>query len=414
MNQLYVSIELIKEALRALRENRLRSLLSLVGIAIGIAAVMTVSAVSSGGKVFVMKELETFGLRSVWVIRDYNDKDPNRRVRMGSGLMQQDLALLSGNCCPAVRNISPIILPEKRLIIQWGNRYSNASIKGVNAAFLAINNDRMKQGRGFREQEIDARRPVVLIGETVSKDLFPQVENPIGRHLRIGGRKYRVIGVLEYKSRDLLASIGSEGGEDANNRILMPYTLVQQMNGNREISYLQAEAVSLQLAERAATQLKQVLQRRHRGAYQYSQVTLASYLKTVERILGGITAMGVVAASTSLLVGGIGVAGIMSTAVVERIREIGVRMAIGATRRQILFQFLAEAVLISVIGGFAGLMIGLILGGLLDLVTGFPLIPTSSGILVGLLVSVLVGLASGYFPAQRAAGFLPVEALRRE
>ncbi|MEW8354482.1 MAG: ABC transporter permease [Candidatus Thiodiazotropha sp.] len=414
MNQLYVSIELIKEALRALRENRLRSLLSLVGIAIGIAAVMTVSAVSSGGKVFVMKELETFGLRSVWVIRDYNDKDPNRRVRRGSGLMQQDLALLSGDCCPAVRNISPIILPEKRLIIQWGNRYSNASIKGVNAAFLAINNDRMKQGRGFREQEIDARRPVVLIGETVSKDLFPQVENPVGRHLRIGGRKYRVIGVLEYKSRDLLASIGSEGGEDANNRILMPYTLVQQMNGNREISYLQAEAVSLQLAERAATQLKQVLQRRHRGAYQYSQVTLASYLKTVERILGGITAMGVVAASTSLLVGGIGVAGIMSTAVVERIREIGVRMAIGATRRQILFQFLAEAVLISVIGGFAGLMIGLILGGLLDLVTGFPLIPTSSGILVGLLVSVLVGLASGYFPAQRAAGFLPVEALRRE
>ncbi|MEW8424661.1 MAG: ABC transporter permease [Candidatus Thiodiazotropha sp.] len=414
MNQLYVSIELIKEALRALRENRLRSLLSLVGIAIGIAAVMTVSAVSSGGKVFIMKELETFGLRSVWVIRDYNDKDPNRRVRLGSGLMQQDLALLSGDCCPAVRNISPIILPEKRLIIQWGNRYSNASIKGVNAAFLAINNDRMKQGRGFREQEIDARRPVVLIGETVSKDLFPQVENPIGRHLRIGGRKYRVIGVLEYKSRDLLASIGSEGGEDANNRILMPYTLVQQMNGNREISYLQAEAVSLQLAERAATQLKQVLQRRHRGAYQYSQVTLASYLKTVERILGGITAMGVVAASTSLLVGGIGVAGIMSTAVVERIREIGVRMAIGATRRQILFQFLAEAVLISVIGGFAGLIIGLILGGLLDLVTGFPLIPTSSGILVGLLVSVLVGLASGYFPAQRAAGFLPVEALRRE
>ncbi|MEW7991062.1 MAG: ABC transporter permease [Candidatus Thiodiazotropha sp.] len=414
MNQLYVSIELIKEAMRALRENRLRSLLSLVGIAIGIAAVMTVSAVSSGGKVFVMKELETFGLRSVWVIRDYNDKDPNRRVRMGSGLMQQDLALLSGDCCPAVRNISPIILPEKRLIIQWGNRYSNASIKGVNAAFLAINNDRMKQGRGFREQEIDARRPVVLIGETVSKDLFPQVENPIGRHLRIGGRRYRVIGILEYKSRDLLASIGSEGGEDANNRILMPYTLVQQMNGNREISYLQAEAVSLQLAERAATQLKQVLQRRHRGAYQYSQVTLASYLKTVERILGGITAMGVVAASTSLLVGGIGVAGIMSTAVVERIREIGVRMAIGATRRQILFQFLAEAVLISVIGGFAGLMIGLILGGLLDLVTGFPLIPTSSGILVGLLVSVLVGLASGYFPAQRAAGFLPVEALRRE
>ncbi|MEW8506094.1 MAG: ABC transporter permease [Candidatus Thiodiazotropha sp.] len=414
MKQLRIAIELIKEALRALRENRLRSLLSVVGIAIGIAAVMTVSAVSSGGKAFVIKELETFGLRSVWVVRDYNDKDPNRRIREGSGLQQRDLDLLQGDCCPAVERISPVLLMNKNTIVQWGNRYSNASIKGVNAEFLTINNDRVKQGRGFRVKEVEARRPLVLIGETVGKDLFPQVENPVGRHLRIGGRKYRVIGVLEYKSRDLLASIGSGGGEDANNRILLPYTLVQQMNGNREISYLQAEAVSLQQAERAATQLKQVLQRRYRGAYQYSQVTLASYLKTVERILGGITAMGVVAASTSLLVGGIGVAGIMSTAVVERIREIGVRMAVGATRREILFQFLAEAVLISVIGGFAGLAIGLMLGGVLDLVTGFPLIPTSSGIFVGLLVSVLVGLASGYLPAQRAAGFLPVEALRRE
>ncbi|MCM8854547.1 MAG: ABC transporter permease [Candidatus Thiodiazotropha sp.] len=414
MNSLHIYIELLGEAFLALRDNRLRSLLSVVGIAIGIAAVMTVSAVSSGGKAFVIKELETFGLRSVWVFRDYADKDPNRRVRQGSGLVEQDLAILSGECCPAVHRFSPVSLVENDPIIQWGNRYSNAEIKGVNASYLAINNDRLKLGRGFRQEDIYSRRPVVLVGETVSKDLFPQTGNPLGRHFRIAGRKYRVIGVLQYKSRDLLASIGSEGGEDANNRILLPYTLVQQINGNQEISYLQAEAVSLNQAERAAAQLKQVLERRYRGAYQYTQVTLASYLKTVDRILGGITAMGVVAASTSLLVGGIGVAGIMSTAVVERIREIGVRMAIGANRRHILFQFLAEAVLISVIGGIAGLFVGLLLGGLLDLVTGFPLIPTPSGILTGLTVSVLVGLASGYYPARRAAAFLPVEALRRE
>ncbi|MCU7812775.1 MAG: ABC transporter permease [Candidatus Thiodiazotropha sp. (ex Notomyrtea botanica)] len=414
MNRFRIFIELLIEALLALRENRLRSLLSVIGIAIGIAAVMTVSAVSSGGKAFVLKELETFGLRSVWLFRDYEDKDPNRRVREGSGLVEQDLSVLSGNCCPAVHQLSPVTLVENDPIIQWGNRYSNAAIKGVNARYLSINNDRLKLGRGLRQEDIRGRRPVVIIGETVGKDLFPQMENPVGSHLRIAGRKFRVIGLLQYKSRDLLASIGSEGGEDANNRILLPYTLVQQMNGNREISYLQAEAVSLNQAERAVTQLKQVLERRHRGAYQYTQVTLASYLKTVDRILGGITAMGVVAASTSLLVGGIGVAGIMSTAVVERIREIGVRMAIGANRRHILFQFLAEAVLISVMGGIAGLMIGLVLGGLLDLVTGFPLIPTTGGVLIGLVVSVLVGLASGYYPARRAAGYLPVEALRRD
>ncbi|MES9832056.1 MAG: ABC transporter permease [Candidatus Thiodiazotropha sp. DIVDIV] len=414
MNGLRVFIELLNEAIYALWQNRLRSLLSVVGIAIGIAAVMTVSAVSSGGKAFVLKELETFGLRSVWVFRNYEDKDPQRRVRTGSGIETRDLAILQGACCPAVRHFSPVLLANKGPIIQRGNRYSNAQIKGVDANYLSINNDLVQQGRGLRPQDIRRRRPVALIGETVSRDLFPQVENPVGRDMRIGGRKYRVVGLLQYKSRDLLSSIGSDGGEDANNRILLPYTLLQQLNGNQEVSYLQAEAVSIDKAEQAAAQLKLTLKRRHRGAYQYTQVTLASYLKTVDRILGGITAMGVVAASTSLLVGGIGVAGIMSTAVVERIREIGVRMAIGANRRHILFQFLAEAVLISLFGGIVGLLLGLLMGGVLDLVTGFPLMPTLSGVLTGLIVSVLVGLASGYYPARQAASYLPVEALRRD
>jgi ABC-type antimicrobial peptide transport system permease subunit len=414
VSRLRILLELLREAWMAMRENRLRSLLSVIGIAVGIAAVMTVSAVSTGGSAFVMKELETFGLRSVWVIRDYADKDPHRRVRKGTGLEQRDLTLLQSDCCRDVARLSPVVMVEKTILIQRGNRYSNAEIKGVNAIYTEINNDRMKYGRGLRNEDIRGRRPVALIGESVAQDLFPGVINPVGHSLRIRGRKYRVVGVLAYKSRDLLASIGSEGGDDANNRILLPYTLVQQINGNQALSYIQAEAVSLARAERAASQLKQVLTRRHRGGYRYTQVTLASYLKTVDRILRGITIMGVVAASTSLLVGGIGVAGIMSTAVVERIREIGVRLAVGANRREILFQFLAEAVLISLLGGVAGLLVGLMLGGLLDLVTGFPLIPTPAGVLTGLVVSVLVGLGSGYYPARRAASYLPIEALRRE
>lgn len=414
MKTFRVMFELWVEALWALRDNRLRSALSVLGIAIGISSVMTVSAVSAGGRSFVMQELETFGLRSVWVYRDYADKEPQRRTRKGSGIEQADLAVLHGDCCPAVHQFSPVVMIKKTPLVQRGNRYSNPEIKGVNADFAQLNNDRLIAGRGFRPDEIENRRPVALIGPAVVEDLFDGVSNPVGQSLRIAGRKYRVIGLLEPKSRDLLASIGSEGGQDANNRILLPYSLVQQLNGRMAVSYLQAEAVSLQQAELAATQLQAVLERRHRGVYRYRQVTMASYLKTVNRILGGITVVGIVAASTSLLVGGIGVAGIMSTAVVERIREIGVRMAIGANRRQILVQFLAEAILISLMGGTVGVLAGLGLGGLLDLATGFPLIPTPGGILVGLVVSVMVGLASGYYPARRAAGFLPVEALRRE
>jgi len=414
VNRFRVIIELLGEAFLALAQNRTRSALSVLGIAVGIAAVMTVSAVSAGGRVFVIHELETFGLRSVWVFRDTADKDPLRRKRQGSGIGQDDLAVLRGDCCPAVHRLSPVVLAKKPPTVRRANRYSNAQLKGVDAEYLAINNDRLRSGRGFRRDDILQRRPVALIGETVANELFSGSRDPVGLSLRIAGRLYRVIGVLRYKSRDLLASIGSEGGEDANNRILLPYTLVQQLNGDRGVSYLQAEAVSLAQAEHAAAQLQGLLERRHRGVFRYKQVTMASYLQTVERILGGITVIGVVAASSALLVGGIGVAGIMSTAVVERIREIGVRLAIGANRRQILLQFLAEAVLISLLGGMAGLLVGLLLGGLLDLATGFPLLPTPGGMLLGLVVSVLVGLASGYFPARRAAGFLPVEALRRE
>ncbi|MEJ2694969.1 MAG: ABC transporter permease, partial [Candidatus Thiodiazotropha sp.] len=147
MNRLRILLELLAEAWMALRENRLRSSLSVVGIAVGIAAVMTVSAVSSGGRVFVIKELETFGLHSVWVYRDYADKDPYRRVRKGSGLDKGDLTLLQGECCPAVRRLSPVVVAKQDPLIQQGNRYSNGTIQGVNESYMEINNDRLKYGR---------------------------------------------------------------------------------------------------------------------------------------------------------------------------------------------------------------------------------------------------------------------------
>ncbi|MCG7928055.1 MAG: ABC transporter permease, partial [Candidatus Thiodiazotropha taylori] len=168
MNRLRVFIELTGEAVIALWQNRLRSLLSVLGIAIGIAAVMTVSAVSSGGKQFVLKELETFGLRSLWVFRDYKDKDPQSRVRDSSGIDSRDLKLLKGACCPAVKRLSPVLLAANRPIVQNGNRYSSAQLKGVDANYTGINNDRLTMGRSFRPGDIKGRRPVVLIGETVS------------------------------------------------------------------------------------------------------------------------------------------------------------------------------------------------------------------------------------------------------
>lgn len=412
MTGLRVLLDLFREARFAMLANWGRSMLSVIGIAVGIAAVMTVDAVSTGGKAFVMQELETFGLKSVWVYRAPTSRDPHKRTRTGTGITTQDLITLQGDCCPAVRLISPIVTPRGQApIIQAGNRYSNASVLGVNANFLTINNDQLRTGRSLREIEIRNRRPVAIIGETVAADLFPGISNPLGHTLRISGREYQIIGVLRSKSRDLLASIGSAGG-DVNNRILVSYPLIQALNGNNDISYIQAEALTLEAAEAAAAQLKGVLSRRYQGIFEYQSETLASYIRTTDSILGGVTIIGIIAASTALIVGAIGVAGIMSTAVAERTREIGIRAAIGAHRKHIMIQFIAESVLICLIGGLVGLSVGMLIGFVLDFFTGFPLFPGMGGVTIALSVSILVGLIAGYLPALRAAQMKPVDALR--
>lgn len=407
-------IDRFGQALYALKDNRLRTVLSILGIAVGIAAVIAVGTISKGGNYLIFSELETFGLNSVWVFRDRRDKDPHRRVREGSGIENADYQALLSDCCPAVRSMSAIVHGPTREVIQTINHYSNAGVQGVDQGFTAINNDTLTQGRGFRRQDILSRRAVAILGPTPVKDLFGEGQDPVGREFRIGTRKFLVIGVLEGKSRDFLASIGSSGGQDANNRILIPYTLYQQMIGNKEVSYLHIEAVSLKEADQAAAQVIEVLKRRKGRNYSFRAETMATYIKTTNRILDGVSIIGLVAASVSLLVGGMGIMNIMSTSVLERTREIGLRKAIGARHSDIMSQFLIEAAVISTLGGLIGLTLGGAVSSILAVVTGFPLTPSPTVILIALIVSVGVGVISGYLPARRAAALHPVVALRYE
>jgi len=403
------------QALLALHDNLRRTLLSILGIAVGIAAVMAVGTISKGGNYLIFSELETFGLNSVWVFRDRGDKDPNRMVREGSGIDNHVYDALISGCCPAMRRISAMVhgTMGKRNIIQAGNNYSNGRVQGVDVALTSIVNDHIIQGRPFRTRDINSRRTIAILGPTVAKDLFGEA-SPIGREFRIGKHKFTAIGLLEEKSRDFLASIGSSGGQDANNRILIPYTTFQKILGHKKISYLQAEAFKQNEADITAQQIIAVLERHNGRHYTYKADTMATYISTTERILDGVAMIGIVAASVSLLVGGMGIMNIMSTSVLERTREIGLRKAIGAKRHDILLQFLLEAVVISTVGGVIGLTLGSIASIVLAQVTGFPLTPSFTVILIALLVSVLVGIISGYMPAKRAARLHPVEALRYE
>lgn len=403
------------QALQALGDNRLRTVLSILGIAVGIAAVMAVSAVSKGGRHLVFAELQTFGLQSIWVFREPDDKDPRKAVRLGTGIENSDFETLKDTPHLAIDKLSPLVYARgKALPVRYEGRYSDANIIGVSSDYLAIDNDTLQRGRPLREEDIAKNRPVAIIGPEVYQDLFKKESDPIGRSIRIGTKSVTVIGLLAEKNRDFLASIGSAGGNNANDRILLPYRYLQEMIGKKEINVLQAETTGLADTDAAVYQLKEFLRHRHGNRFSYKAQTMAQYITTTEKILQGVTIIGIVAASVSLFVGGMGIMNIMTTSVVERTREIGIRKALGASRGDILGQFLCEAVLISLIGGLLGLLLGLAAGFGLALLVKMPMTPSPLAIAVALTVSVVVGLLSGYYPAFRAANLQPVEALRYE
>ncbi len=408
--------DLAEQSFLSLADHRLRVLLSVLGIAIGIAAVILIGVVSQGGSRIVLSELETFGLRTIWVFRDQRVTDPRRAMREGTGIDNADLAAVrQSNCCPGLQHLEPVVLPRGQLspFMRAQGRHTQVDIEGVGLAYLRVNNDELQLGRAFSAQDIEQGRRVAIIGTEVQKALFPDRANPLGQEIRNGEVRLTVIGVLRAKDRSFLASIGSAGGRDANARVLLPYKRVQSMLQRDQINLLQAElAAGAGLS--AITQLQDFLHRRHKGAFDYRSENMMQHMNTADNILGAVSIIGVVAASVSLLVAGLGILNIMSTSVLERTREIGLRKAVGARSRDILLQFLLESVLISLSGGAIGLLLGGLASLVLTALLNFPLLPSVPLIVIALVVSLMVGILSGISPAWRAARLHPVEALRYE
>lgn len=404
----------LTQAISALRDNRLRTLLSVVGIMLGVGAVMVVASISKGGHYLIFNELETFGLKSVWISKA-KEANPAHATRAGSGIDNSDYqAIRHGDCCPAVQNITPLVYARGRnQVVRVENNYSYANLIGVDADYLSINNDKVEIGRNFDNDEVTRRRNLSIIGYDIEHTLFDEPGSSIGKDIFYSGVKYTVIGVLKSKSRDFLASIGS-AGQDSNTRILIPYTTMEKINGDKEIHGLQIQTSSLNDTNNAVAEVTSFLQLRHANRFQYKSQTMSQYIETANRILKGVSSIGVVAASVSLLVGGMGIMNIMSISVIERTREIGLRKAIGAGKGDILFQFLMEASFISTLGGVLGLGVGFATSYGLSMWTGFPLVPSWGSIVTALGVSMGVGLLSGFYPARRAASLKPVEALRYE
>ena len=407
--------DVFQQALFSLSDNRLRSILSILGIAVGIGAVMAVGSVTEGIRDYVYAELESYGIRTVWVYRDPEQtKDPNRAVRQGSGIVNDDYEFFKRNksCCPALKRITPQVYWAEQKPVRIGSEQYLPNMEGVGVEYLDIVNDQLKVGRNFTNKDIERRYPVAILGPTAADDMFGR-SNPMGKSFRYFDQKYTVIGVLKSKSRDIIEKVNADS-YDPNKRILIPFTNLQSILGSKDIHTLLGEGYSLEGTLDAMDQVKDALDRRYNGRYKYKSENMQGWIDNAENYIGKMQFTGLSFAALALFVGGMGIMNIMSTSVIERTREIGLRKALGAHYEDIRFQFLMEATVVSTLGGAIGLVIGIIATILIGFFSGYEFYPSWVMGAVAITVSAMVGMMSGFFPARHAARLNPVEALRHE
>ncbi len=408
--------ESLRVALRALGANKLRSALTMLGIVIGVAAVIALMAAGQGVQIFVTEQFQGIGSNLLFVLPNVG-----QNTRFGGGtsirsLTMGDVRALSDPLrLPDVARVAPQV--DRNGTVSAGGRQTFTTIQGVTPEFVAVRKWRPAIGEFITAQDMEGRSRVVVLGQTVVETLFPDNPAPVGETVRINNVPFRVIGVMEEKGGTFT---------DQDNTVFVPLTTAQSRlfslrapNGEYRVSYILVEAVSEDRMDAAAEQIRAVLRERHRIAFEdeddFIVLSQADLIQTFGNITGVLTVFLGAIAGISLLVGGIGIMNIMLVSVTERTREIGLRKAVGARRRDILVQFLMEAVTLAVSGGLVGIGIGFVGAQVISaLVEGFRSVVTPQAVLLATAVSAGVGLASGIYPAWRASRLHPIEALRYE
>jgi len=399
-------------ALRALGRNKMRSFLTALGIIIGVGAVISMVSIGEGAKRGVADRFASMGTNLLFV-------SPGSRsshgVHSGSGgfntLKPEDAAAIERQC-DAVKYTSPSASARAQVV--YGNKNWNTSIQGTGAKYPEVRNWEIEQGTYFDEGHVRSSAKVCVLGSEVKKSLFED-EDAIGKIVRVKAIPFRVIGTFKSKGE-------SGGWFNRDDMMTVPYTTVmKRLTGQEYISSIDIQAVSSARTQEAQTQIEELMRVRHKiapGAEDDFQVrnmaeiaegaAQATQIMTI--LLGSI-------ASISLLVGGIGIMNIMLVSVTERIREIGIRMAVGARQKDILLQFLTEAIVLSVLGGLIGVFFGIGLSRLLKYIkifAEFKATVSPGSILLAFVFSASVGIFFGFYPARKASRLDPIEALRYE
>jgi putative ABC transport system permease protein len=401
----------VRIAALAIRRNKIRSMLTMLGVIIGVASVIAMIALGSGARAAIDEQIQSQGTNVVYVSAGSFGRGPGA-VRQGAGsvstLTLEDAQAIAQQV-GAVDRISPMV--RGRVQVVAGNQNWNTSIESGNEDYVTIRNWPIISGANFTARDVLVAEKVCLLGATVVQNLFPD-QDPVGQVIRVKNLPFRVVGVLAAKGQ-------GQFGQDQDDLIVAPYTTVQKkVLGIPNIQQILVSAVSSDAVEPAATDITQLLRQRHRIANpeddDFTVRTVEEMAATRVEMARTMTLLLMSVASVSLLVGGIGIMNIMLVSVTERTREIGLRMAVGARTRDILRQFLAEAVGLSVVGGALGVLLGIGASQGLTRFLAWPTTITTASIFIAFAFAGAVGVFFGYYPARKAANLDPIEALRYE
>ncbi len=403
-------VNLFKIALKALSNNKLRGFLTMLGIIIGVASVITMLAIGQGSKKSIQSEISEMGSNMIMI-------HPGGDIRGGVRLEADDMESLKledlesiRTGCKYVTYVSPSVNSAGQAV--YGANNTPTTVYGVNADYLDIRRYKVEDGEFFGEQDIKSAAKVCVVGKTVVGELFTNGESPVGRVIRFGKIPFRIVGVLESKGYNSM-------GMDQDDLILAPYTTVQKrILAVTHLQEITCSALSEEYTEEAIEEITGILRVNHRLRESdeddftiHSQQELSSMLTSTTDMM---TVLLAAVAGISLLVGGIGIMNIMYVSVTERTREIGLRMSIGAKGRDILAQFLIESILISVTGGLIGVVLGIGASLLVNVMVAYPIYIQPWSVFLSFAVCTLTGVFFGWYPAQKAAMLDPIEAIRYE
>ena len=407
-------LEIASMALDALWSNKLRSSLTMLGVIIGIGSVISLTSIGEGIQKSTEDSIRGLGTDVLQVMAGSAESGG---ISQGQGsvttLTWEDAQAIEEQA-PSATVVSAYLQQQAQIV--YGENNTSTTVYGTDLAHPEARNTFPESGRFFNDEELAIASSVAVIAPTVQKNLFPNQANPIGENIRIQGEIYKIIGIMEVK--------GSQGPQDRDDAVYIPLTSMSaRIIGNNSLMGIAVNGIYIKGEDESQLdtirfQVENILRLRH-GIISPEEddfriTNQADILETLTTILGLLTTLIVAIAAISLVVGGIGIANIMLVSVVERTREIGIRKALGATERDVLSQFLAESIVISVIGGGIGIVLGVGVTFISATAFGFPFILSTTAIGAGVGLSTSVGLIAGVIPARNAAQLDPIVALRSD